>query len=870
MTDKLQNISSVSHSAKHILKFAFRQALILLAVLLLLFPLNATSQEDDEYYEISVYFVINRIGGAEIPSIIHDRDVYISVTDLFNFLKIKNSVSGDFDAVSGFLINEQNNYLIDRSTNSITYRDKVFHLKDKDLLRTETGLYLKSDYYGTVFGLECTFDFRTLKVTLNTQLELPVIREMRLASMRKGIKKLHGDMKADTTIKRDYPLLSFGMLDFTVNSAQMVNGPTNTRVNMGFGGILLGGETNVVLNYNSNQYFTEREQYYLWRFANNDFKVVKQAMAGRISTYATSSIYNPVIGVQFTNSPTSYRRSFGTYTLSDYTKPGWTVELYVNNTLIDYQQADASGYYSFEVPLIYGSTEIKLRFYGPWGEERTKEQRIDVPFSFVPKNKLEYRVSAAYVEDGLNSIFSRGEINYGLGRYMTVGGGVEYLSSVTSGSVMPFINTTVSIGGRLLFTGNYTYGVQLKGLLNYHFKSGLQFDLEYTKYDKNQTAINYNYLDVRKLMVTMPVRFGGFSMLTRLRISNYVLPKTSYTSTELILSGSILGVGANFSTFVNSSPDHDTYVYSNASLRFRMFKDLFISPMAQFDYNKGQVISARCEIEKRITKYGYLSASYEEVFRGAIRNVQIGLRFDLSYANISAYMRTGNRGTAFFENASSSLQFGKHGYVNVSNRSGVGRGGLIIMPFLDINGNGKYDKNEPKVGGVDVRASGGLVKKREKDSVIIVSELEPYSNCYIELNANNIDNIAWKIKNKSYSVAVNPNQLKVIEVPVSVEAEVTGTIYINKASGKIGLGRIRVNIYSINGKLVGKTLSESDGYYSYLGLTPGSYIVKPDPKQMKKLHMASAPEGTPITIHRSIDGDYVDEIDFVITSNRNK
>jgi hypothetical protein len=842
----------------------------LLGVLILLFfiPEKGFAQEEDEFYEISVFLEVNRIGGAEIPSIINDRIVYLSVSDLFDFLRIKNSVTGDFDAVTGFLMNENNIYNIDRTTNTIQYVDKIYTLKEKDMLRTETGLYLKSDYFGEVFGLECTFDFRTLKVTLNTQLELPIIREMRLESMHRGIRKLTGEMQADITLKREYPLLSFGMMDLTANSAQMVNGPTNTRVNLGFGGIILGGEANVVLNYNSRQPFTEREQYYLWRFANNDFKVMKQAMAGRISTFATSSIYNPVVGVQFTNSPTSYRRSFGTYTLSDYTKPGWTVELYVNNTLIDYQQADASGFYSFEVPLIYGSTEIKLRFYGPWGEERTKEQSINVPFSFVPKNTLEYRVSAAYVEDGLHSVFSRGEVNYGLGRYLTVGGGVEYLSSVTSGPVMPFLNATVSLGGKLLFTGNYTYGVQLKGLLNYRFNSGLQFDLEYTKYDKDQTAISYNYLDVRKFTVSMPVHISAFSMLARFRVSNYVMPLTQYTNAELILSGSMLGVATNISTFANFSPGRDAYVYTNASLRFRMFKDLFISPIVQYSYNDGQLISARCEIEKRITKHGYLSASYEEVFRGAIRNVQVGLRFDLDYVNTSAYVRTGNRGTVFFENASTSMQFGENGYVNVSNRSSVGRGGLIVMPFLDINGNGKYDKNEPRVSGVEVKASSGMVKKREKDTCIIVSELEPYADCYIELNTNNLDNIAWSIKNKTYKVAVNANQYRTIEVPISVVAEVSGMVYKKSGNKTEGLGRVIVNIYDISGNLVGNTLSESDGFYSYMGLTPGSYIVKIDPKQMKKLNMTVSPDGTPITIRQLEDGDFVDDIDFVITSNK--
>ncbi len=868
MISNTPHISSHSGSLSQKRRGVFLWGLLGVLILLFFIPEKGFAQEEDEFYEISVFLEVNRIGGAEIPSIINDRIVYLSVSDLFDFLRIKNSVTGDFDAVTGFLMNENNIYNIDRTTNTIQYVDKIYTLKEKDMLRTETGLYLKSDYFGEVFGLECTFDFRTLKVTLNTQLELPIIREMRLESMHRGIRKLTGEMQADITLKREYPLLSFGMMDLTANSAQMVNGPTNTRVNLGFGGIILGGEANVVLNYNSRQPFTEREQYYLWRFANNDFKVMKQAMAGRISTFATSSIYNPVVGVQFTNSPTSYRRSFGTYTLSDYTKPGWTVELYVNNTLIDYQQADASGFYSFEVPLIYGSTEIKLRFYGPWGEERTKEQSINVPFSFVPKNTLEYRVSAAYVEDGLHSVFSRGEVNYGLGRYLTVGGGVEYLSSVTSGPVMPFLNATVSLGGKLLFTGNYTYGVQLKGLLNYRFNSGLQFDLEYTKYDKDQTAISYNYLDVRKFTVSMPVHISAFSMLARFRVSNYVMPLTQYTNAELILSGSMLGVATNISTFANFSPGRDAYVYTNASLRFRMFKDLFISPIVQYSYNDGQLISARCEIEKRITKHGYLSASYEEVFRGAIRNVQVGLRFDLDYVNTSAYVRTGNRGTVFFENASTSMQFGENGYVNVSNRSSVGRGGLIVMPFLDINGNGKYDKNEPRVSGVEVKASSGMVKKREKDTCIIVSELEPYADCYIELNTNNLDNIAWSIKNKTYKVAVNANQYRTIEVPISVVAEVSGMVYKKSGNKTEGLGRVIVNIYDISGNLVGNTLSESDGFYSYMGLTPGSYIVKIDPKQMKKLNMTVSPDGTPITIRQLEDGDFVDDIDFVITSNK--
>ncbi len=146
-------------------------------------------------------------------------------------------------------------------------------------------------------------------------------------------------------------------------------------------------------------------------------------MAGKITIHATASIYDPVVGIQLTNTPTTFRRSFGTYTLTDRTEPGWTVELYVNNVLVDYVKADASGFFTFEVPLVYGTTMVKLKFYGPWGEERTREQSLSIPYNFIPHKEFEYRVSAGVVEDSLWSRYSKAQLSYGATRFLTVGGG---------------------------------------------------------------------------------------------------------------------------------------------------------------------------------------------------------------------------------------------------------------------------------------------------------------------------------------------------------------------------------------------------------------------------------------------------------------
>ena len=185
---------------------------------------------------------------------------------------------------------------------------------------TESNLYLRSSYFGNVFGLDFVFNFRSLSVTLNSKLELPLIHEMRLEEMRKNLTRLKGNVKADTILGRSYPLFRFGMADWSAIATEEINGKSDTRLNLSLGAMVAGGEATANLNYSSTNPFTEKQQYYLWRYVDNDFNLLRQASLGKIATNATSTIYNPIIGVQFTNTPTTYRRSFGTYTLSDRTE----------------------------------------------------------------------------------------------------------------------------------------------------------------------------------------------------------------------------------------------------------------------------------------------------------------------------------------------------------------------------------------------------------------------------------------------------------------------------------------------------------------------------------------------------------------------
>lgn len=828
---------------------------------------------DDEFEEISITLNVPRIGSLELPSIIKGQNVYLSIKDLFDFLKIRNTISPDLDKVDGFFIYPKDLYSIDKTNNKIVYKDETYDVDPNDLVRTETNLYLKSGYFGKIFGLECVFNFRSLSVTLNSKIELPAIREMQQELMRRNIRQLKGEKKADTTIGRNFKWLRLGMADWSVISTQQTMERAITRANLGIGAIVAGGEMNLSLNYNSNEKLNLREQSYQWRFVDNDNPILRQVTAGKIYTQSTASLFSPVIGIQLTNTPTTYRKSFGTYTISNTTEAGWIVELYVNNVLIDYKKADASGFYSFEVPMIYGNSLVKLRFYGPWGEERTSEKFISIPFNFIPLHQFEYNLSTGIVEDGINSRYSRINLNYGLSRSMTIGTGVEYLSSVKSGRTMPFLKASLKLGSNIMVSGEHTYGVRSTGIISYKLPSNLQIDVNYTRYAKNQTAVMFNYLEEKKIVVSTPFRGKKLTAFTRLTINQFTLPfdpivvpkiKRKYTSAEFLISSVFAGMSSNLTTYAILSNSVNPLIYSNLSITFRLPAGIRLTPQVQYEYKQKNFSELKAEIEKNIFKRGFLNFAYEKTFiNESVTSFTLGLRYNFSFAQTFFSARKTLNSIATTQSARGSLMYsGKTNYMEANDQTNVGKGGFIVLPFLDLNCNGRRDPGEPKAFGLNLRINGGHIKKDNKDTTIIITGLEAYANYFIELDKNSFDNVAWQMRKSTINVATDPNSLKLIEVPVAVVGEASGTVSLDDGKGKRGIGRIIVNFYSSDGLLVARTVTEDDGYFSFLGLAPGSYSIRVDKAQMEKLHMVAAQLS--FNIIPGKEGDMVNDLELIM------
>jgi hypothetical protein len=161
-----------------------------------------------------------------------------------------------------------------------------------------------------------------------------------------------------------------------------------------------------------------------------------------------------------------------------------------------------------------------------------------------------------------------------------------------------------------------------------------------------------------------------------------------------------------------------------------------------------------------------------------------------------------------------------------------------------------------------VSVSSNVAVISKKDSIVRVSDLNAFVNYTIKFSNTDLDNISWRFKDNTYQILVDPNQYKRVYVPIISVGEVNGMVYLVSDKTMKGQARVTLQIYDKKGEKVAETISEYDGYFSYLGLKPGIYTVRVDESQLKKLNYKSYPLVHQIVIKESTYGDLLEGLDF--------
>jgi hypothetical protein len=804
----------------------------------------------------------------ETDIIITDTAVlYLNIEELFNNLGIFIKVDNNRKLINGFIDTEAKKYTIDVENSQISIGTKNIRSLN-GIVQIMNTTYIESNLLAEAFGLRVVFNSRSLSIKLDSDFELPKLKQERLENMRDNISKLQSNLigVSDTIVGRKYHIFKAGTLNWAASTFETSEVPIASNFGLSLGSEFLYGETNLSFFISSQNKFDTRQLQYNWRWVDNEKKYIKQAQVGKIYSQSIAFLSAPLVGVTFTNSSNAVRKAKGNYIISEYTEPNWTIELYINDALVDYTAADASGLFLFKVPIVYGYSALKLKFYGLLGEERVEERTMNIPYTFMPPKVLEYNVAAGILEDEKLSQYGRGEFNYGFSRFVTIGGGVEYLSSIAERPVIPFANVAFQPFSQIVVNMEYVHNVSMKGLANYYIGKSAFLELDYRKYVEGQVVTLNRTKEERSIRFSFPLKLSKIAGNIRVSYNQFVYSTFNYNSLDAIFSGRYRNYSANASLSSNWISNRDVFLTSNLTLSYKMTNGLIIRPLVEYNISDNQLLRYSVGLEKRVAKMS-LSASYIRNAQNNTNNFLLSYSYDFNFARAYSSAAYSNKRFNFAQSAQGSLALGgDNGCVKVGNNSAIGKGGILMYPFLDLNQNGKKDPGEKNLFVENVKISNGQAITSKKDSIVRISDLSSFIDYKIEFLDADLESISWKFKHNSYSVLVDPNQYKKVEVPILVMGEVSGMVYLNTEENLKGLGRVTVQIYDAQGKKVAETLSESDGYFSYLGLKPGKYSVLVDEEQLKKLDYQSTPKAHEAFIKITEYGTIVDGLDFNIKS----
>ncbi len=850
----------------------YRYALCILFLLVASLAAEAQSydgQEDDistEYDEVAATGYLDGVGSFDMTVIITSRQrLFINIEELFRILELKCELSVSGDTLHGFLADKDEPWNIDFTQKIIQGKRTITH--GRPYLIKNTGfLFIDAAVCKDVFNLEITFNYRALACNIKPGFELPLVKKIRLQKIHNALSNKPGFLKpADTVLQRSYHVMRLGSADWAATFTQMSGGTGTQRISAGLGGELLFGEANLYLNYSSLQKFDSRQMNFLWRYNDNNNKLVRQAEAGRINNRLTSYLNAPIIGASLSNASTAIRKASGYYDIDEVAGPNWVIELYINNTLADFTKADAAGHFRFQVPITYGFTTVKLKYYGPAGEERILEKNYNTSFTLMPAGEMEYNLSAGMLQDSLHNRFARGEVTYGLSRKVTMSSGLEYFSALQHSPAMPFAKLTYQPMSKLLLNAEYTHDVRILGSANYYFSRNAFAEISASTFAAGQMAIPFSPEKQWSAKLSLPLNYRMAYGFASLEYSRQIFQ--SYTSTLYTINASAyyhnLSLNLANTLTVSEIKGRRSLVGRSAiNTGIRLKQSINVRPSLIFDLKEKNIAQTGIDIEKRM-RHGLISLGYQQQLITRNYVISASLRLDLKYLRTQAATVVNKNAVTTSQSAQGSLFFGGgQSKVIASSYTALHKGGIIILPFLDINGNGLQDKNEPLVKVHNIKVMGGTALQQAKDSMIRIPNLTAFNTYRIEFADRDLDNIAWRFSQHQYDVLVDPNQFKQVKVPVVVMGELSGYVYLNTNKQLRGLGRIKVKILDEAEQVVAETMSESDGFVQYLGLKPGKYKAVLDEGQLKRLTLAGERKTFAFEIKEDLQGDIISSLEL--------
>lgn len=827
-------------------------------------PLSALSQTS--YEEITVSFEVPRLLSRDLFVRYDGKTLYVPVVEVFGYLDINIGPDADRTRLLGFLFNRNDKFEIRPTESKAIVNKKDFPLDRTEFMYDNGQLYLRLDQFGRIFGLDMSFDFSMLRILLPLNESFPAWQKLKRKQAREKLKKQVASLKDVKAVERRHELLSGGVADWTVSSNPIGGG--GHYLDLALGSMVLGGDLMVSGSGSTSRGFESDQLNYRWHYSFGENPWLTQAEVGTVNPAGLLS--RSLDGAMITNTPQVQRQYFQTIVLDGQLEEGWEVELYVDGRLLDFAEADATGKYQFDVDVVYGSSDITLKMYGPSGEIRTEERHLRVPYNLIPKNKIEYSVAMGKdATADTTRLYSQPTAYYGLLNSLTIGVGAD----IPIGSDIeeePLLSTeaTLQVAGSVIANASFSPGYQMQVGANYAMPNFLNTNLAYTRYEENPFRNPGKQEQSISGTMSLPIRIGQRYLGVRYNASYDTYSDFSSLSMNYGATASFLRMYANYIGRYKRTIYPNRAATSMVS-QMLLSTDLlnWLRPQFRIDYDHDINDFSRFGIylTRRVFKTGQISLSYEHSPLYKTNTVMLNLNFFNSVAAFSTRAAYSNKDYSMNQMQRGSIRWDRAaGKIRFDRRNGIGYGSAVVRPFLDLNNDGVPNEGEEFLPGLKAKLVGVGGRPVPRGKLYYYENLRPYDSYTISIDPTSLDNPMLKPAFENYRVSVNPNVVTSVDVPVVMAADISGVIERETPGGNVGVGGIRLKLLNVDKDVAIDIVSFSSGQYYYLGLIPGHYRAYLDPEQLDKFGYIAEPPSMEFDVLPSESGSSIENINFVL------
>ncbi|NQT62799.1 MAG: hypothetical protein HQ556_07575 [Candidatus Marinimicrobia bacterium] len=845
---------------------------------------NAAEDESSESWEDEVYLSFRYQGVIDeiMVAIAKDGEFFFPLTELFELLAINYTLSPKSFSVSGYYLHEDNTYLLDFGNYSAYLKDQKTILYASDFLIKDVDFFVKANVFEELFGLNLNIDLSRLVLKLETKDVLPIISryENRRSQQRRMQYTQVSDEWYPLIHQRDQRILNGGLLDYTLFSTASKNN-SNLTLNTSMGGEILFGDVQGTVITTANEFGASAQMSGVrWRYVLDKSPYFTRANIGALTSKGLNQ--RSIHGFSISNEPILKQTSFDQYIIDGNTDPEAEIELYQNDRLVEVATADDAGYYRFFVPLNYGISRFKIRIYAKQGHVIELDRQVDIPFNFLPPGELRYHLNGG-VQTSIDPTdteqrdLTQLAISYGVNKWLSSKIGVDYGSKENQNKPIIYNQLSSRIGGAMMLNLDLVYDHFYKMTTQGRGSQNSSWNFDYTYYQSKSVLNPLGYIQTMNAGIYFPMPVFVNPIIVRVDGSWEDYEEQDIYGYNIYLSQTIRGLriraglkedhGIRGDLTAENSTAQMSAVYSipRNPLYHALIRGTYIRSDINFNNVLGKFESFSFQLSKQYSKSLKFQFAVGEDLIAHNRTYELGISWDAEKFRSISSIENSNHTHSVAQTIRGSIALDRpNGEFLWDNRQQVGRAGASIRMFVDEDNSGRYDEGEELLPGNAVSIKRASARQLSKSGISRLSQLQPYRRYNFEINESNIMNPLLIPKNKEFSVILDPNSFKVLDIPFFTTGIIDGRVDKMVESTLLPISGLRIHVKGIGDTYESTLRTFADGSYYSMEIPPGDYEAWVDESQLEFLGVSSEPGKIEFTVTASADGDFIEGLDFIL------